>query len=273
MKSAPELLRVFRDAAPPYVLEILHVGELLGGEAFAIVDEPVGIRERDDLGAHHHRLFRRELGHVARTGDRDDLAAHAVAPRVKHLLGEIDQAIAGGLLADAAAAPVDALAGEHAGELIAQLLVIAVEEADFTAAHADVAGRHVGVGADVAEQLAHERLAEMHHFLVRLALGVEIRAALAAAHGESRQRVLQHLFEGQELQRAQPHRGMEAQSALVRPNRAVHLDPVSAIDLHLSVAVHPGHAKHDGALRFGQPLEDAGLPILRVLLNERPHGF
>jgi len=175
------------------------------------------------------------------------LAAHAVAPRVKHLLGEIDQAIAGGLLRMRLPLQLMPLPVSTPVNSFAQLLVIAVEEADFTAAHADVAGRHVGVGADVAEQLAHERLAEMHHFLVRLALGVEIRAALAAAMG----RVVSAFFNTCSKARnfSVPSR-TEGWNA-VRPctaNRAVHLDPVSAIDLHLSVAVHPGHAKHDGAL-------------------------
>ena len=82
------------------------------------------------------------------------------------------------------AAPVEALAGQHAGELVAEALVLAEHEADLAAAHADVAGGHVGVGADVAEELGHEALAEAHDLVVALAVGVEVGAALAAAHGQ-----------------------------------------------------------------------------------------
>jgi hypothetical protein len=64
----------------------------------------------------------------------------------QHLGGEVDAAVAGGLGPDQRAAPVEALAGEHAGELVAQALVLAEQEADLAAAHADVAGGHVGVG-------------------------------------------------------------------------------------------------------------------------------
>ena len=104
-----------------------------------------------------------------------------------------------------------------------QPLVLAEQEADLAAAHADVAGRHVGVRADVAEQLGHEALAEAHHFVVGLALGVEVRAALAAAHRQRGQGVLEDLLEGQELQHAEVDRRVEAQPALVGADGAVHL--------------------------------------------------
>ena len=92
-------------------------------------------------------------GDVAEAGDGDGLALEAVALGLQHFLGEVDDAEAGGLGTDEAAAPVQALAGQHAGELVGELLVLAEHVADFAAAHADVAGGHVGVGADVAEQL------------------------------------------------------------------------------------------------------------------------
>ena len=79
---------------------------------------------------------------------------------------------------------------------------MAEHEADFPCADADITGRYVKVGTNVAVQLAHERLAEAHHFSVALAFGVKVRAALAAAHGQRGQGVLEDLFKGQELQHA-----------------------------------------------------------------------
>jgi len=81
----------------------------------------------------------------------------------------------------------------------------------------------------VAEQLAHERLAEMHHFLVRLALGVESEPPLPPPMG----RVVSAFFNTCSKARnfSVPSRteGWKRSPPLLRPNRAVHLDPVSAI--------------------------------------------
>src|SRR6185503_6150532 len=166
----------------------------------------------------------RELRHVARAGHRHALAAQILAARAQHRLDEVDTAVAGGLGPDQRAAPGAALAGEHASELVLELLVHAEEVADLAAADADVPRRHVGVGPDVPPQLGHERLAEAHHLAVGLALGVEVAAALAAAHGQRRQAVLEHLLEGEELQDAEVDAGVEAQPALVRTEGAAHLD-------------------------------------------------
>jgi hypothetical protein len=108
----------------------------------------------------------------------------------QHLGGKVDRAVARGLGPDQAAAPVEALAGEHAGELVSQFLVHAEQVADLPGAHADVAGGHVRVGTDMAEQFGHEALAEPHHLEIRFALGIEIAAALAAAHGQRGQAFL-----------------------------------------------------------------------------------
>ena len=50
-------------------------------------------------------------------------------------------------------------------------------------------------GADVPVQLAHEALAEAHDLVVALALRVEVAAALAAAHRQRGQAVLEDLLE------------------------------------------------------------------------------
>src|SRR4029078_13428635 len=102
------------------------------------------------------------------------LALQRVVARVEHLLREGHGAIARRLSADPRAAPADALAGEHAGELVLDALVLAEEEPDLAASHADVTGGDVGELADVALQLGHERLAEAHDFAVALAVRIEV---------------------------------------------------------------------------------------------------
>ncbi|MNZ82402.1 hypothetical protein D3C78_1010990 [compost metagenome] len=147
---------------------------------------------------------------------------------------------------------------------------MAEHEADLAGAHTDVTGRHVQVGADVAVQLAHEGLAEAHHFGVALALGVEVRAALAAAHGQRGEGVLEYLFEGQELEHTQVYRGVETQAALVGADGTAHLDAVAAVDLNLALVIDPRHAEQHRALGFDHALENAGLQVVWVGFEERP---
>ena len=110
----------------------------------------------------------------------------------------------------------------------------------------------------------HESLAEAHHLARALALGVEVGAALAAAHGQRGQRVLEGLLEGEELQDRQVHRGVEAHAALVGADGRAVLDAVAAVDLHLAVVVHPGRRGTDDALGLDQAVQQAVLGVLRV---------
>ena len=207
---------------------------------------------------------------------RQSLAFERVLAGLQHLVGEVDAAVAGGFRTNERAAPVQALAGEHAGELVAQPLVLAEQEADLASAHADVAGGHVGVRTDVAAQLGHEALAEAHDFVVALALGIEVGAALAAAHGQRGERVLEDLLEGEELQDAEVDRGMEAQAALVGADGAVHLDAEAAVDLDVALIVHPRDAEHEDALGLRDALENPRRDVLGMSLQhktQRLHDF
>ena len=241
---------VFPDAAAEDVLQLHHVVELLGRDAVGVEYVARRIGERHDFGSQRRGLLAGVLGDVARTRNGHGLAFERIAACGEHLLGEVADAVARGLGAQRAAAPVAALARERAGELVAQPLVLAEEEADLPAAHADVARRDVGVLSDVALQLGHERLAELHHFVVRLALRIEVRSALAAAHREGREAVLEGLLEGQELEDREVHRGVEADAALVGADGAVHLHAVAAVDLDLAFVIEPGHTENDDALGF-----------------------
>jgi len=196
-----------------------------------------------------------------------------LAPWVsRRAFDEVDGAVAGGFRAHQAAAVGQALAGEYAGGVVAEFLHHAGHEADLARAHADVAGRHVGVRAEVAVQLQHQRLTEAHHLALALALGVEVRAALAAAHGQGGQRVLEGLLEGQELQDRQVHRGVEAHAALERADGRAVLHAEGAVDVGAAAVVGPGHAELDDPFRFHQAFEQAMPRVLRVLLQERPEA-
>lgn len=83
---------------------------------------------------------------------------------------------------DETAAPGETLAGQDTLPAVAGLAVGAKHVANLATRDANVAGGHVGVGANVLGQLAHKGLAEAANLGVALALGVEVGTALAAAH-------------------------------------------------------------------------------------------
>src|SRR5699024_8199201 len=98
---------------------------------------------------------------------------------------------------------------------------LSVQEADLTSADADITGRHVRIRSDIFTKLRHEALAECHNLSVGFSLGIEVRSALAAADGQSGQRVFEDLLKAQELDDTQVYRRMETTSSLVRSDCAV----------------------------------------------------
>ena len=184
---------------------------------------------------------------------------------VQVLLDEVDQTVAGGLRTSQRSAVREALARENAGPLVGQALVLTEHVADLACAGSDVASRNVGVGADVLHELGHEALAEAHDLHVGLALRVEVRTALAAAHGQRGEAVLEHLLEAQELEDAQVDGRMQANAALVRADGAVELDAEAAVHLDLAFVVYPRNAELDDALRFDHALEQGQLAVLLLV--------
>ena len=112
----------------------------------------------DRLRPEVEQLLHRVLRDVAGTRDETGLVLERLVARLQHLLGEVDGAVAGRLGPDQRAAPVEALAGEDAGELVPDPLVLTEQVADLPSADADVAGRHVGELPDVALELGHEAI-------------------------------------------------------------------------------------------------------------------
>ena len=116
-------------------------------------------------------------------------------------------------------------------------------------------------------QLGHKALAETHDLGIRLAVGVKVSAAFAAAHGQAGQAVLEALLKAEELQDRQVDRGVEPQTALVGADGRVELHTVAAVDLYLTGIVHPRHTEHNHALGLDQALNQTGLLILRMSRN------
>src|SRR5208283_4512008 len=263
------LVRILANAAALYVLQFHDPGQLLTIDAVGIIDHAVGIGDRDRLRAEVKQLLDGVLRDIAAARYQAGLAIERFFAGLQHFLREVHAAIASGFRTDQRTAPVQPLAGEHAGEFIPDALVLAEQETDLATTHADIAGRNVGVRANVAAQFGHEALAEAHDFVVALALGIEIRSAFAAAHGQRGQRVLEDLLEGKELQDAEIDGGMEAQAAFVGADRAVHLNTETAIDLDIALVIKPRYAEHQDALGFHDALEDPRGNIFRMSLQHQ----
>ena len=261
------LFDVLLDAAAAHLLNLLDECEV---DALGVIDVAVRVRAGHGLCAEFDGLFNRIRRDVARAGDDDGLALKALAVVFEHLLHEVEESVARGFRACEAAAVAESLAREDSGiKGVDDALVLTVEVADLTAADADVACRRIDHRADVAIELRHEALAEAHDLVVALALRVEIRAALGAADGKPRQRVLERLLESEELQNGERHARMETQAALVGADGAVRLHAVAAVDLNLALVVLPRHAEHDDALRLDHALKDLVLLVLGMLLQDR----
>ena len=119
-------------------------------------------------------------------------------------------------------------------------------------------------------QLVHKSLAEAHHLGLAFALGVKVRAALAAAHGQAGQAVLKGLLKAQKFDDRQIHRGVKTQAAFVGAQCAAVLQAVAVVHHHFALIVHPRHAEHHGALGFHHAAQHIQLLIAGIAFD---HGL
>ena len=101
-----------------------------------------------------------------------------------------------------------------------------------------------------------------------LPFGIEVGAALAAAHRQAGQAVLEGLLEGEELEHALGDRGVEAQAALVGADGVVVLDPPAALDPDVAVVVLPADPEADDPVGLGHPPQDLVLVVLLLVGDE-----
>ena len=275
MEGATEVLGVFADAAAAVFLEVLEPRQSFAGDAFGVMHEASRIGSRDHLSRPSSaELLDGVERDVAGTRHGGDSAGEVFPTRCEHVLKEIHRAVAGGFGAGMAAAEGQPLAGDDAAaEAVGEPQVLAKEISHLAPADADVAGRNVSVWPDVVVQFQHHGLAEAHHLVFALAVGVEVGAALGATHRQPGEAVLEDLLEAQELEDADGDAGVEAQAALVRADGVAELHPPSAVDAHVAGVVLPGDAEGDDAIRLGEPLHEFRALVLGMAGDERDDGF
>jgi hypothetical protein len=238
------------------------------------VDEARGVGAGDDPPAELVHLLDRVDRDVPGAGDDHVLALERGAAGTQHLLDEVCAPVPGGLAPHLSAAVDQPLAGEHTRLVpVGDALVLPEQVADLARPDPDVAGRDVGVLADVPGELGHEALAEPHDLPVGAALRVEVGPALAPADRQPGQRVLEHLLEAEELDRAEQHRRVEAQPALVGPERAVELHPEPAVDVDLAAVVLPRDPEDDLSLGLADPFDDLRVGVGRMLVDRGPDAL
>src|SRR5437870_3118986 len=66
---------------------------------------------------------------------------------------------------------------------------------------------------------------------------------------------------------------MKPETTFVRSDRAVHLNPESAVHMHLTGVVLPRHSKYNDPLRFDDPFQDLVLPEFRMLIEHDGERF
>ena len=185
---------------------------------------------------------------------------------------EVNRAVAGCFGASKGTAEGEAFAGQDAGPLVAEALVLAKHVANLARASTNVTSWDVGVWANVTSKLGHKGLAECHNLAVGLALWIKVGAALATAHGECSQGVLEDLLKAEELQDRQVNCWMETKAALVRSNCGVKLDAVSAINLNVASVVNPRNTEHNNALWLDKTLKQSGFLELWMCVKCRLDG-
>ena len=93
----------------------------------------------------------------------------------------VDHSETGRLGSNQTATPRQSFACQASFPLGGLRFVCAEKPTNLTGRNANVAGGHVGIGANVFAQLPHERDAEFANLIVRFALGIEIGSTLTAA--------------------------------------------------------------------------------------------
>ena len=269
---AGNFVRIDGDTGTPFLLD---VEELLQVNTVRVIDIALGVGHSNDLAAKLRDLLRTVLGNVAGTGDDDGLPLITVVSEVLESLGgEIAQAVTGCLRTGERSAEGQTFASEDAAlEAVNDPLVLAVHIADFTATDTDVACRGVRELADVAIELGHEALAETHDFRVGLAFRIKVGTALAAAHREGGQGVLQNLLKPKELHDGEVDGGVETNAAFVGADGAVVLHTVTAVDMYFAVVIHPGNTEFQNSLGLNKTLNQSCLFPLGMLVDYQLKRF
>lgn len=125
----------------------------------------------------------------------------------------------------------------------------------------------------MAVKLVHERLAETHDFIVRLALRIEVRTAFRTADGEAGEGVFKNLLKTEELDRARGDARVEAEAAFVGADGGVELDAVAFVHAHLAGVVQPCDAEKYLPFGLHDAVDDVVFEVFFLALKQGAEGI
>ena len=168
-------------------------------DSFRIINPACGITAGYNLCTHLLSLLDCIDCYITGTGYNNSLALDINAVALEHFLCQIQKAVTCCFCTCKRTAVCKAFSCQNAFIYVSDSLILSIEESDFTSANTDISCRNICICADMTIQLCHKALAECHNFTVRLALGIEIRTALAATDRKACKRILKYLLKSQEL--------------------------------------------------------------------------
>ena len=158
-----KLVGIILHAVAAACVHLEHVVDLFGDNAIGIIDVTIRTGQGDNFAAQLCNLLGYAPSNVAETGNRNGFTFDGIVLMVEDFAEVINSTETGCFRTDQGAAEGEALAGQHAVFICAyETLILAEHIANLTAAYAQVTSRNVHAGANVAIELAHERLAETH---------------------------------------------------------------------------------------------------------------
>src|SRR5690606_1633144 len=266
--GAFELVGIFRHASAPLDFMIFDPVDFLLRKAFRVMNKSAAVGQ----GQHFAALFQNLLSsmgcNIAGPGDNNGFAFNAVILVVQHILKEVNSAVAGGLGTKFAAAIFAAFTRQYSFPAIGDPLILTEHITDFTAAHANITRRDIGVRANMTVKLRHIGLAKAHDFGIGFSLGIEIRPALCSAHRQAGQRVFERLFKGQEFQDTFGNIGVKPDAAFIGTDGIVTLDPPATLDTDAVGVIFPAHTKGNHTIRLGHTAQDLRGMILFLIIDK-----
>ena len=187
-------------------------------DALLVVDVAVRVREGDRLRAELQQFLDRCTARRCRCPTRGRLLPASDWLRVASIsAGEIHGAVSGRFRPNQRPAPVQSLAGEHAGESHCAAACIARKRNPISRPPTPMSPAGTSVFGPMWRHSSVMKLWQKRiTSLSLLPFGIEVRPAFAAAHRQRRQRILEHLLEGEKLEDAEVDATDESAGRLVR---------------------------------------------------------
>ena len=239
-------------------------------DAIGIIDVAIRTRKSNDFGTELGSFLADTPANVTETSGGNRFALNVFAIVFEDIFQIVYGTITCCFRTDTGTAIAEAFAGQYAiFEAAFQTAVFTKEVTDFTAANAHITSRNVDIRTDVPIQGLHIALAETHDFSIGFAIRIKVCAAFSAANRKTRQRVLENLFETEELNDTGIYVFLETETAFVWPDCAVELATVTGVRMDFTVVIFPDNAECKHPFRFNHTIQEIVFFVFRMTFYNR----